>query len=92
MTATCACRQAPVDVQDGDCDLPHVSCGHGGRRGATEPGAVWIGVGGTLLPVPAPAARGRARATATARDRGVPLGNKANTRELLNALIGDLEQ
>jgi hypothetical protein len=27
MTASCACRQAPVDVQHGDCNLPHV-----GRR------------------------------------------------------------
>jgi hypothetical protein len=72
MTAACASRQAPVDVQDGDCRGPHVAMEEGEARGAGG-----TGVGGVLLP--APTARDGRRATATARDLGVPLGNEAKT-------------
>jgi hypothetical protein len=44
-----------VDVQDGDCNLPHVA-----TEGGDERGAVGIGVGGALLPAPSATDGGRA--------------------------------
>lgn len=57
-----------MNLQDGDCSLPHVDMGRG---------AVGTGVGGALIL--ALVATDAARATTKARDRGVRLGNKTIT-------------